>query len=243
MSPAGTFWLFTCEHGGNRVPPRWRECFRGAHAALESHRGWDLGALSLFRTLLRRYADAGFHATVTRLLVDLNRSEGHPRHFSEYTRGLGHEARERILAKFYRPYRAAVSTCVAEALTSHPRVVHIGVHTFTPVLAGRERAFEVGLLYDPSRRAERAWTSGWAAALRGCSDLRVRRNQPYRGASDGLTTTLRRRFGPRYLGIELEVNQALWRGGRWDRAVRTALVESLAVLHSRQELARQGGRY
>jgi len=37
--------------------------------------------------------------------------------------------------------------------------------------------------------------------------LRLRRNAPYRGVSDGLPTTLRRRFGNRYLGMELEVNQ------------------------------------
>ena len=43
--------LLTCEHGGNRIPPEYRALFRGATAALASHRGWDPGALALARRL------------------------------------------------------------------------------------------------------------------------------------------------------------------------------------------------
>jgi hypothetical protein len=40
--------------------------------------------------------------------------------------------------------------------------------------------------------------------------LRVKKNYPYRGWTDGLTTTLREQFpAKRYVGLELEVNQAL----------------------------------
>ena len=61
---------------------------------------------------------------------------------------------------------------------------------------------------------------------------RVRLNQPYCGASDGLTTALRRRFPPeRYLGLELELNQRHVRGpaARW-RALQKEVVEALAGL-------------
>lgn len=58
----------------------------------------------------------------------------------------------------------------------------------------------------------------------------MRRNYPYLGRADGLTTHLRRALKtPRYLGIELELNQALLgltgRGG-W-RCTLGAIVESL----------------
>ena len=39
--------------------------------------------------------------------------------------------------------------------------------------------------------------------------MKVRFNYPYKGTSDGLTTTLRKKFGPRYVGIEIEINQKL----------------------------------
>jgi len=58
--------------------------------------------------------------------------------------------------------------------------------------------------------------------------LRVRRNYPYRGAADGLTTHLRRQLGPRYLGVELEINQALLLGAQAPMVRLTrALLETL----------------
>ena len=61
-------------------------------------------------------------------------------------------------------------------------------------------------------------------------DLRVRLNYPYRGDSDGLTTWLRRRHpAARYLGIELEINQALVGGRRWQR-FQDVMVRSVAEL-------------
>jgi hypothetical protein len=61
----------------------------------------------------------------------------------------------------------------------------------------------------------------------------VRRNYPYLGRSDGLTTYLRRRFDrDRYVGVEIEVNQRLC-GARplpltARRAIALALRDALA---------------
>ena len=46
----------------------------------------------------------------------------------------------------------------------------------------------------------------------------MRYNYPYSGAADGLTTWLRLRHPQtRYLGVELEINQALVGGKDWRR--------------------------
>jgi hypothetical protein len=60
-------------------------------------------------------------------------------------------------------------------------------------------------------------------------ELRVRRNYPYAGKGDGLTSHLRRRFGHGdYVGIELEVNQSLvWGAVRSWTALGRALIDSL----------------
>jgi hypothetical protein len=57
----------------------------------------------------------------------------------------------------------------------------------------------------------------------------VRRNYPYAGKGDGLTSHLRRRFPPRaYVGIELEINQRIvFAAGRRWAALRGALIDSL----------------
>jgi len=210
--------LLSCEHGGRRVPAAWRASFRGAGPVLDSHRGYDAGALSLARALSRRLRAPLLAATVTRLLVDLNRSEGHPRLFSELTRGLPSRERQRILALQHRPHRGAVAGAVVRALDRGDRVVHVAVHSFTPVWAGTSRRTEVGLLYDPARPGERRFATAWQRALREAAPgLTVHRNAPYRGTADGLTTALRRRFAPGcYLGLELEVSQGhlVGRGAR-----------------------------
>ena len=91
------------------------------------------------------------------------------------------------------------------------RVIHIAVHSFTPVLDGITRQADVGLLYDPARSPEKMLCSAWKNALRELApELRVRRNYPYAGRADGLASHLRRRFQEHeYIGVELELNQLL----------------------------------
>jgi predicted N-formylglutamate amidohydrolase len=226
--------LVTCEHGGHRIPPAWRSLFAGHESALASHRGWDPGALAMARTLAHGLGARLHYATVSRLLVDLNRSPGHPRLFSEFTRPLPAPRRQVLLARHYRPYRTRVERAVAAAVAAGGRVVHVSSHSFTPVLDGRVRDCDLGLLYDPRRPGESALCHAWQTALQGgAPPLRVRRNHPYRGAADGLTAWLRRHYpADAYLGIELEINQKLVAPGRasWGQlrhrilaALRTAL--------------------
>lgn len=204
-------WLFTCEHGGHAVPGEYQALFRGAEEVLASHRGWDAGALDVFKALAPDHGDAVFAATTTRLLVDLNRSLHHPRVFSEFTRALPPAARADLAARCWRPWREAVAGTVAGWLDSGHPVRHIAVHSFTPVLNGQVRHADIGLLYDPGRETERILCLRWQSLL-AARGWRVRRNYPYRGNADGHTTALRRRFGPGYAGVEVELNQALFPG-------------------------------
>ena len=80
--------LFTCEHGGNRVPRRWAGLFEKHRTLLDSHRGWDPGALTLARALSKAMAAPLVVSTTSRLLVDLNRSEHHRAVFSSITLAL-----------------------------------------------------------------------------------------------------------------------------------------------------------
>ena len=205
--------LFTCEHGGARVPPKYGSLFArpSAKRKLESHRGSDHGALSLARALALAFDAPLYESTVTRLLVDLNRSIGHPQLFSELSRSLGPEERAKLLAEHYFPHRDRVESWIASHTRRGGRVLHIGVHSFTPRIDGRLRQADIGLLYDPSRSGEKALCDRWKAAFREVDPpLRVRRNYPFLGKADGFVTHLRRMFpAGQYLGIELEVSQAL----------------------------------
>lgn len=225
--------LLSCEHGGNRVPGRYRPFFAGHEALLETHRGYDIGILPLARFLARGLGVPLQAAGVTRLLVDLNRSLHSPTLFSEVTRPLPAAQREDILRRYYHPYRRRFEELLRREMESGGRVVHLSVHSFTPVLHGVERRSDVGLLYDPGRLAEADFCLRWQERLaRDVPFLRVRRNYPYRGISDSLVSSLRGRFAAeKYLGLELEINQKIPQGdpGPW-RILRQALVASLRAV-------------
>jgi predicted N-formylglutamate amidohydrolase len=209
MAEPGWTLLLSCEHGGNLVPGPWRSIFRGHAEQLQSHRGYDIGIAGFARWLAGQMQAPLHLAEVTRLLVELNRSLGHPALFSEFSRGLGTSERKRLLESYYHPYREAVIRDIAQLLEKCERVCHVSLHSFTPELNGVVRNADIGLLYDPQRSREKSFCLNWQASLAERPvGWNVRRNYPYRGTACSLVTHLRRQFpAERYLGIELELNQ------------------------------------
>lgn len=222
--------VVTSEHGGNDVPVAYRELFRGHEDDLGSHRGWDPGTLPLARVLADRFDAPLVSATVTRLLVDLNRSPHNPRVFSFVTRHLPRSERTALLERYHAPHWSSARDRIARGIARSSRLLHLGVHSFTPALDGATRKADVALLYDPARPSERAFAAEWLRALRReAPELVLRRNNPYRGAADGLTTALRKENPERcYLGIELEVSQKhVGPDGRFPKSIVDALARSL----------------
>ena len=226
------YYLVTCEHGGNRIPPAYRNLFHAHQALLDSHRGYDPGALVMAKQLAAALRAPLIASTVSRLLIDLNRSIGHPHLYSEATRDAPATVRRQIVEHYYRPYRTKTERAVAQAIANGCRVIHFSSHSFTPELNGEVRNADIGLLYHPARAGEAALCERWRAALKACaSEFVVRRNYPYAGKGDGLTAHLRRRFAAgAYIGIELELNQkhVLAAGRNWT-LLRTAITESLCI--------------
>jgi len=196
---------------------------------MDSHRAWDPGALEIFSALAPAHADHAVRGRATRLLVDLNRSLHHPRLFSEFTRPLPGEVRQQIVDHWWRPFRDEAESVVAAWRADARPVVHLSVHSFTPVLDGQARTADIGLLYDPRRPAEVALARRWRGLL---SDhgWAVRLNYPYRGVADGHTTALRRRHPEGFAGIELELNQRLFGDDAVERKLAADLDATVAAL-------------
>ena len=228
-------FLVTCEHGGNRIPARYRNSFVGHETLLQSHRGFDFGALDVAREMAQTLGATLIFSTISRLLVDLNRSPAHPRLHAEWVRRLPESCRQRILIDYYQPYRARAEAAIMHALASGKRVIHLSSHSFTPELDGVVRRADIGLLYDPSRSAESSWCARLKQLLAARRpDLTIRKNYPYLGKTDGFTTALRKKWkGTVYLGIELEVNQRWPLGNRraW-RRLQEDITEAIAEMIS-----------
>lgn len=230
--PACRALLITCEYAGNSVPTRFRALFADDPGILDSHRGFDAGALTMARALARGFGAPLLAGKISRLIVDLNRSTGHARLHSDIVRRLPATARRRILERHYLPYRTQVEQLVVDTIAAHGRAIHVSSHSFTPELDGKVRHADIGLLYDPSRSREASLCARWKLALATCAPtLSVRRNYPYAGWNDGLTTWLRGRLpAAAYLGIELEINQkhVTATASEW-RSLRRAVVTSLGA--------------
>ncbi|MGX7952677.1 N-formylglutamate amidohydrolase [Tsuneonella sp. HG249] len=162
---------------------------------------------------------AGFPAhlaTVSRLVCDLHREEDNPAVVPEASDGhiipgnLGADVEAR-LARFHRPYHAALEAWLAAA---EPALI-ISMHSFTPALrsAPAPRPWEVALLYNQDDRAARH-----AIRLFEERGLTVGDNEPYSGRQ--LNATMNRHaeaHGRPYLAIEVRQDQIESEAGqaRW----------------------------
>jgi len=208
--------IITCEHGGNKVPLRFRKLFAGREKLLNSHRGYDRYALRCAVVLAKTMNASFFYSTVTRLLIDLNRSPHHPKLFSSFSGILNADEKKLIRDKHYLPYRKRVETCVLASASKEITTLHISVHSFAAVMEGRKKNADIGLLYDPSRQKEKTFCMKWKKLItKTAPHIKVRRNYPYLGAADGLVTYLRKKFPPDlYIGIELEINQKMMKNNK-----------------------------
>jgi len=239
--------IFTCEHGGNKIPRKYQAFFQDAKEALHSHRGWDPGAKRVAEDLAQIWNAPVFSSEVSRLLVDLNRSENHPACFSEFSRNLDPEKKEEILETHYRPYRREIENWLTLA-AGRNRVFHFSVHSFTPELYGEVRNCEIGLLYDPQSGLERKTSRELKVLFKKFfPELRVRMNYPYKGYMDGFTTKLRRDFNRnRYSGIEIELNQTLIEKLKesrkrlmFSKTLAHCLADALSIVDETQPLKRK----
>lgn len=232
LNPQGTAPLvLTCEHASCVVPLEYNDLGLDTEQ-LTDHIGWDIGAHEVTAAVASHFDAAAVLAGVSRLLIDCNRelsdqnlivAESHGTRIPGNVR-IDRSERGRRIRDFYAPYHRTI-----DAVLKRPdRPFLLSMHSFTPSLNGRERRFDIGVLFDTCA----AEAQDLAAHLTG-EGLRVRRNEPY-SAFDGLIFSARThgvRFGLRYL--ELEINNRLLRTPVDIASTAAALVRALSPHVSR----------
>ena len=198
--------LVVSDHASNHVPV---DIELGIDPALlDQHIAIDIGVAEVGALMAERPGIAAFQGGVSWLVCDFNReehapavipvaSDGHaiPGNALDHT---GHEAR---LARFFRPYHAALSAL----LDDKPPALILSLHSFTPQLATSDqpRPWQVGVLYNQDDRAARI-----AIPLLAAEGLVVGDQEPYSGKL--LNATMNRHAeaeGRPYLGIEIRQDQ------------------------------------
>ncbi|PKA83730.1 putative N-formylglutamate amidohydrolase [Ulvibacter sp. MAR_2010_11] len=224
--------ILSCEHGGNEIPAKYLPLFEGQEASLQTHRGYDPGTLDLFE-YLKSLAVFGKSNVLSRLLIECNRSLHHPKLFSEITKDCTQETKDQLIETYYLPYRNALVEAIEKEIRSKNTVLHISLHSFTPQLSGKIRNNDIGLLYDSKRKEEKQFCEKLKLQLKTENkNLKIRNNYPYLGNADGFTSFLRKKFKNNYIGIELEINQALVTENKFPKQLKLQLKNTLSLLIS-----------
>jgi predicted N-formylglutamate amidohydrolase len=245
--------LLMCDHAGRAVPDGIQQ-LGISEEALVRHIGWDIGAAELTRGLARRLAAPAILNHASRLLIDVNRRPGTVTSIPEISDGCvvpGNHGLEfgdivERVRRYFLPYHRTVARRVGAFRRAGIVPALIAIHSYTPVMHGEDRPWQVGILWRGDQRLSRPLLD--ALAARG--DLVVGDNQPYSGLRDFGFTVQFHAQRPRLPHVMIEVRQdeidAPEGVQRWERILHEALQEplddpTLYRLHEGDNLDRAGG--
>ena len=220
--------LLIGDHAGNVVPGALGSLGIGPDD-LSRHIGWDIGIAGLGEALAAMLDAVFIRQTYSRLVIDCNRDPARADAMpavSDGTRipaneGLTDADRAARVAAIHVPYQAAIAAELARRDAGGRRTQLVSLHSFTPVMAGVARPWQVGVLHD---RGDLSLTHRTLARLRTDPALTVGDNEPYR--MDGIDHTVPHHAYPDRPYVELEVRQDLLA----DAAGVTAWAQRLATV-------------
>ena len=202
--------LICCDHAGRAIPRRLGD-LGVPKAALDQHIGWDIGALDVATRLAAHLDAPGLYQPYSRLVIDCNRKLDSPTLSPEVSdrtpipgnRGLTAAQQEARVASIWRPYHQALAAALATRRAAHPQAVLISVHSFTPSMGGKDRPWEIGVVWSRDERI----AVPLLAALKELPGICVGDNQPYNGR-DGFGFTVPHHAGSLGLPhVMLEIRQ------------------------------------
>lgn len=184
--------LLLCDHA-TRFIPRALKSLGLDEAQLTRHIAWDIGIAEVTRHLARRLDAPAVMSHFSRLIVDPNRLLDNPTLIPEISDGtvvpgnrdLDAGQREARIDSFFRPYHDAIAAqidAMQAALQSEGQgggkvPALVSMHSFTPIMHGLQRPWEIGILWNRDPRLPRPLMDRLRA-----EGLTVGDNEPYSGA-------------------------------------------------------------
>ncbi|MEM9196871.1 MAG: N-formylglutamate amidohydrolase [Pseudomonadota bacterium] len=181
--------LITCDHASARVPAEIGP-LGVPEADMARHIAFDVGARGVALALSAALDAPAVLSTVSRLVIDPNRSEDDPTLVMEIAdgalipanRGIAQSEIDRRIAAYHRPYHRAISARLDAAIAAGLAPVILSIHSMTDRLGSRPpRPWQISVLYASDDRIARPLL----ARLRAEPDLTVGDNEPYHGALEG----------------------------------------------------------
>jgi predicted N-formylglutamate amidohydrolase len=199
--------LLVCDHASCQFPKSLGDMGLDPFAR-RCHLAVDIGAGPLTERLAASLGVTAVLAQYSRLVMDCNRQLMDPSAFLQFGDGILvpgnrnlHQDEKDLRAKaLYRPYHEAVDKQVQRLLSAGPAPSFIAVHSFTPVMNGEARPWEMGVLWDTDTRLRDIFLEDFSAA-----GYLVGDNEPYSGKApqDYTIDHHAEEIGLPHIGIEI----------------------------------------
>ena len=175
--------LLVCDHASHRFPKSLGDMGLDPFAR-RCHLAVDIGAGPVTETLAKSLGVTAVVHNYSRLVVDCNRQLMDPSAFLEYgdgilvpgNRNLHQEDKDLRSSALYWPYHCAIDEQVQRLRKAGPSPAFISIHSFTPVLNGESRKWEMGILWDKDEQLRDIFLTDLRAA-----GYLVGDNEPYSG--------------------------------------------------------------
>ncbi len=178
--------LLLCDHASNHMPADYGRLGLGADQ-LARHIAWDIGAAEVTRRMAEALDATAVLSHFSRLLIDPNRRLDDPTLIPEISdrclvpgnRQVDREERARRIARFHGPYHRLVEDTIEARLRVGKDLAILSIHSFTPLMLGRERPWPIGILWNQDGRLPVPMM-----ALLRAEGVNVGDNEPYSGRND-----------------------------------------------------------
>ncbi len=187
--------LLVCDHASRAIPRNMKQLGLN-DSALELHIAWDIGAAAVTRSLSQKLDAAAVLAGYSRLLIDVNRQPGDPQSIPEVSDNttvpgnlnLSESDQLERVENFFWPYHHALANSLAHLWRRGPAPALFSIHSFTPSLAGKDRYWDIGVLWNRDPRL----AVPLLEKLKSAEDGRyhVGDNEPYSGRDIAYTIDL-----------------------------------------------------
>ena len=223
--------ILMCDHASAHIPAEYDQLGL-TDDVLTQHVAYDIGARDMTLTMMEKLDAPAVVTNFSRLLIDPNREPDQPGFVPTVSDGIpipgnadlspaeiGHRLRT-----YHEPFHDAIAEQAIRLRRKGIVPLMVGIHSFTPIMQGAGRPWQVGLLWNQDPRlAEKliAW-------LRRDPQLTVGDNEPYSGKVLGHTMD---EHGGRngYANAVIEVRQDLIdtpaKAAEWGTLMADALIE------------------
>lgn len=183
-NPNGTSHLvILCEHAANRIPSRLHNLSIETQE-LQRHIAWDIGALAVARRISQLLDAPLLFQCYSRLVIDCNRTLSSKDLILTESDGttvpgnvdLSDAQRQQRIDEIWRPYQEGVADFLDLRRDKGLPTFLLILHSFTPMLGGVSRPWDLGLLYH-SQDTPAVTVAQYLEEVN--LDLVIGRNQPY----------------------------------------------------------------